>query len=115
MSPADHSGLGHWKSQRLSSLLLVPLTLWLLWAGVALTGAGYDSAVAFFRQPFHAAMALLTAGIMVHHAQGGIAVVCEDYVAHPGLQSALIWLTRLGCLAGFLATVYTIYVVWQGS
>ena len=115
MSAAEHSGLAHWRNQRLSSLLLVPLTLWLLWAGVALTGANYSEAVAFFRQPFHSGMALLTAGIMAYHAQSGIAVVCEDYISPRGLQSALIWLTRLGCLVGLLATAYTIYVIWQGN
>ena len=115
MSNAENSGLAHWKNQRLSALLLIPLTLWMLWAFVALTGADYSGAAEFFRQPFHAAMAILTAGIMVYHAQGGITEVCEDYVSPPGLQATLIWLTRLGCLVGFLATVYSIFIIWQGN
>ena len=115
MSANASGGLGHWKSQRLSSVLLIPLTAWLLWAIIAVAGADHATAAGFFRAPFHSVMALLTAAVMVHHAQNGITVVCEDYVSPPGLQSALIWLTRLGCLVGFLATAYSIYVLWQGA
>lgn len=115
MSANTHGGLGHWKSQRLSSLLLIPLTAWLLWAIISVAGAEYAAAAEFFRTPFHSAMALLTAAVMVHHAQSGVTVVCEDYVSPPGLQTALIWLTRLGCLVGFLATAYTLYTLRQGA
>jgi succinate dehydrogenase / fumarate reductase membrane anchor subunit len=115
MSGSGHEGLGHWKTQRLSSVLLIPLSAWLLWAFVALAGADHATAARFFTQPFNAIMALLTAAVMVYHAQSGVTVVCEDYVAPPALQTALIWLTRLGCLAGFLATLYTVYVLWQGA
>ena len=51
MSSAKHGGLGHWKSQRISSVLLVPLILWLLWAFTQLAGADYAAAAAFFRSP----------------------------------------------------------------
>ena len=115
MSAPGQGGLGHWKTQRLSSVLLIPLTAWLLWVFIALTGADHATAALFFAQPFNAVMALLTAAVMVYHAQSGISVVCEDYVSPPSLQTALIWLTRLGCLAGFLATSYTVYVLWQGA
>jgi succinate dehydrogenase / fumarate reductase membrane anchor subunit len=115
MSADGAGGLGHWKSQRLSSVLLIPLTAWLLWVFVAVSGTDHASAAEFFRAPFNTAMALLTAAVMVHHTQNGITVVCEDYVSPPGLQSALIWLTRLGCLAGFLVTAYALFVLWQGA
>jgi len=106
------SGLGHWKWQRVSSLALIPLTLWLLWACAALAGAEYSAAVTFFRAPLNALMAVLTAAVMLFHAQSGIQVVCEDYVP-PGLQTALIWLTRLGCIVGLLATVFAMYTLGQ--
>jgi succinate dehydrogenase / fumarate reductase membrane anchor subunit len=115
MSSAKHGGLGHWKSQRISSVLLVPLILWLLWAFTQLAGADYAAAAAFFRSPLQAILAILTAGVLVYHAQSGVTVVVEDYLYPPWLQQVAIWLTRIGCLVGFLATVYTIYVLWQGG
>lgn len=114
MSDSKHGGLGHWRNQRISSVLMIPLILWLLWAFTALAGADYTSALAFFRSPLQSFMAILTAGVLVYHAQSGVTVVVEDYLA-PSLQQLAIWLTRLGCLVGFIATVYTIYTVWQGA
>ena len=111
----SHGGLHHWKYQRLSSVLLIPLTLWLLWAIVKLTGADHASATAFIAQPFNGAMAVLTAAVMLYHAQSGVQVVSEDYVYPPWFQSALIWLTRLGCLGGFIATLYAVFAVASGA
>jgi succinate dehydrogenase / fumarate reductase membrane anchor subunit len=113
MSGVKHAGLGHWKSQRISSVLLVPLTAWLLWAIVTLAGADYAMAITFFKSPFHAAMAIVTSAITVHHAQSGVTVVCEDYVHPLGLQKFLVGVTRAGCLIGFMTTIYAIYRIWQ--
>ena len=114
--PTDpHSGVHHWTTQRISSVLLIPLTLWLLWAISALAGADYDAAKMFFGQPLHAVMAAVMAGVVFYHAQLGIQVICEDYLYPPWFQSSLIWITRMGCLGGFLATVYAIYVLAMGA
>ena len=110
-----HSGVQHWTMQRASSVLLIPLTLWLLWAIAALTGADYAAAKAFIGQPLHATMAIAMAAVMFYHAQLGIQVIVEDYLYPPWFQSALIWITRSGCLGGFLATVYAIYVLAAGA
>jgi succinate dehydrogenase / fumarate reductase membrane anchor subunit len=115
MSGSKHGGLGHWRNQRISSVLLIPLVLWLLWTFSTLAGADYASAVAFFRTPIHSFMAVLTAGVLVYHAQSGVTVVVEDYLYPPWLQQVAIWLTRLGCLVGFIATLYTVYTIWQGA
>ena len=115
MSGSKHGGLGHWRNQRISSVLLIPLILWLLWTFTQLAGADYTAAVAFFRSPLQSVLAILTAGVLVYHAQSGVTVVVEDYLYPPWLQQVAIWVTRFGCLVGFLATVYTIFTVWQGG
>ncbi|NIN58517.1 MAG: succinate dehydrogenase, hydrophobic membrane anchor protein [Xanthomonadales bacterium] len=103
-----HGGLGHWLWQRVSSLVLIPLTLWVLWAGVQLAGAEHAEAAALLGHPGHALMALLFTGVMFFHAQSGIQVICEDYVYPPWFQSALIWLTRVACFAGFVVSAFAI-------
>jgi succinate dehydrogenase / fumarate reductase membrane anchor subunit len=112
---AAHGGLRHWKYQRISSVLLIPLTAWLLWAIVQLSGADHVFASAFLARPFNAVMAIVTAAVMLYHAQSGIQVVCEDYVQPAWLQAGLIWLTRIGCLGGFIATLLAMYQVAPGA
>jgi succinate dehydrogenase / fumarate reductase, membrane anchor subunit len=103
-------GSSHWLWLRLSSVILVPLTLWVLWTVIRVAGADYADAIDFIGHPFNAGMALLTTAVVAHHAQSGIQVICEDYVAQP-LQSLLIWLTRMACLAGLVLVGWATWTI----
>ncbi len=103
-----HGGIRHWWYQRLSALILIPLTIWLLWAIMQLTGADYSAALGFFASPVQRGFAILLICFIAFHAQIGMQVVYEDYVQPPYLQSALIWLTRAGVTLGFILTIYAL-------
>ncbi|NND45902.1 MAG: succinate dehydrogenase, hydrophobic membrane anchor protein [Xanthomonadales bacterium] len=100
-------GLGHWRWQRISSVVLIPLTGWLLWAVTQVAGADYQAASQFFGAGVNAALAILTTAVIAYHAQSGIQVICEDYIPPPW-QGLLVWLTRLACLAGLLALAWAV-------
>ena len=60
LGAAGH-GAGAWLSERVTSLALVPLVLWIVYAALQLAGAGYDGAVEWVREPLKScAMALAT-------------------------------------------------------
>lgn len=101
------SGVTHWWRQRLSSVALVPLSLWLLWAGASVSGAGYESAVAFMGHPLNAALAVLTVLVTAYHAQSGIQVIVEDYVPGKLFPATLIWATRAAVTLGSLAVAWS--------
>ncbi len=105
---ASQGGVGHWWQQRLSALLLIPLTAWLLWAATRLAGAEYNLALEFFNHPFQKGMAMALIAIIAFHAQTGIQVICEDYIQPQWLQTTLIWLTRVACFAGFGLSVFAL-------
>lgn len=115
MSAANqHSGVGHWLWQRISSLALIPFTLWLIWAGLQLSAAGFSEAQAFFSSIVQAAMAVLMTALVAFHAQTGIQVICEDYIPQPW-QSLLIWTTRIACTAGLLAMIWAMMSISGGA
>ena len=101
---AGSSGEGshHWRSQRYSSLVLLILTPWVLWMGVALAGADYATAMASLSTPFNAGMAIMLAGSVFYHTQLGLQVVIEDYVHIATLEFVLLLLVRFGCIVAFL-------------
>lgn len=103
----EHGGLGHWLWQRISSVALIPLAAWLIWAGTRMAGADYAAASQFFSQPIQAGMAIVLTAVMAFHAQSGIQVICEDYIAQPW-QSLLIWLTRIACFGGLVLMAWAI-------
>jgi len=101
-------GSKDWYRQRVASVLLIPLSFWLLWAGVSMAGADYATAVAFFSQPLNAIAACLLAVIGLYHTQGGAQGIIEDYVP-PALKKPLILFSIVGCTAGTVVVLYTMF------
>ncbi len=111
-------GVAHWWGQRFSSLLLVILTAWLLWALNSLVGADHATASAWLARPWNAAMGVLFVVAMFYHARLGLQVIIEDYVKRRvlevGLQISIKILTLLGGVLGVVA-ILSIVAGMQGS
>jgi len=112
---SDRHGAGEWSAERLSSLILVPLTLWGLWSGFTLSGAGYDAALDWFRSPVNAVLLALTLVVSVWHMQMGLKVIVDDYIHKPGSRSALLGLIGLLCVLIAAAGVFFIVRLALGS
>jgi succinate dehydrogenase / fumarate reductase membrane anchor subunit len=108
-------GAHHWRSQRYSSLIILLLTAWLLWTGVALAGADYATARAVMATPFNAGMVILLAGAVFYHMQLGLQVVIEDYVHVASLEFALLVVVRFACLAAFLVSALAALKLVMGA
>src|SRR6185312_1252716 len=102
-----HQGLHHWWVQRLTALALVPLTLWFVieiirlihGAGGGDPGATYQDFLAWLASPLNATLMIVFLGVSFHHAQLGVQVVLEDYVAGHGRRIASIIAVKLICYA----------------
>ncbi len=73
-------GVAHWWWQRLTSLALVPLSLWFVVSVVPLAGADHAAVAAWMASPWVAVLLVLFVGVLFHHLQLGLQVVLEDYV-----------------------------------
>jgi succinate dehydrogenase / fumarate reductase membrane anchor subunit len=93
------SGVAHFWHQRVTSVALVPLTIWFVWAVARYTGAPYDDVRAFLGDPFSAAAMLLFVIAGLYHAALGVRVVIEDYVPSEGMKLALLLLTKFAAFA----------------
>jgi len=112
---SDRHGAGEWTAERLSSAILVPLTLWGLWSGFVLSGGGYDAALAWFRSPVNAVLLAVTLLVSVWHLQMGLKVIIDDYIHKPGSRGALLGLIGLLCLVIAAAGVFFIVRLALGS
>lgn len=108
------SAVQHWKTQRRTALLLIPLTLWLLFSVASLASAEYIAVHNWLRQPQTIALLGLFVLIAGHHAYLGLQVVLEDYVQEP-LRSRTTLLSRLGLGAITLLSLYAIYQIASGG
>lgn len=84
---AAGDGARHWWAQRLTSLALVPLSLWFVVALFVNAGSDHAAAVAWLRSPSTSIALLLFIAVGFYHAHLGVQVIIEDYVH---LESAKI-------------------------
>jgi len=115
LGAAGH-GVGHWISERLSSLALVPLVLWVIYAGLQLAGAGYDGALAWVRHPLNAVLLALLLAVSFQHMHAGMRVVVEDYIHKTATKAVLLIFNLFVCvLFGALAVFAVLKVALSGA
>lgn len=105
---AERKGAGGWLAERLSSLVLVPLTLWALWSAAMIAGTGYEGALAWFAQPLNAWALAATWLITLWHMNMGITVIVEDYIHKRSTLGLLLGLNTLLCLS--LAVIGLLFI-----
>ncbi len=104
-----NSGLKHWKLQRLSAILIIPLIIWFIFSIVLNMSSEYNEAIQWIVNPINSILLItLLAGIFYHSAMG-LQVVLEDYLANISLRRRLILISNL--LLFFLATISIVSVL----
>lgn len=115
LGSAKH-GAGHWISERVSSIALVPLVIWMVYAVIRLAAGDYGLAVQWARNPLNATLAVLTFAIGFLHMHSGMRVVIEDYIGKVLTKSALLILNLFVCgLLGALAIFSILKVAFGGA
>ena len=108
---AAHHGVGHFIVERATSVALVPLCIWAVWAALKIAPLGYDGAVLFLASPVNAVLAILLVLVGARHTSIGMRVVIEDYVDNTTARIACLLLnTGVAGLAAAI-TVFSILKV----
>jgi len=114
LGSAKH-GVGHWLSERLTSIALIPLTLWALWSGLVLARAGYAGAVAWLAGPVNAVLLVLLLAVGFLHMHAGLRVVVEDYFHTKLNKGALLLLNLFVCVLGAALAIFSVLKVAFGA
>jgi succinate dehydrogenase / fumarate reductase membrane anchor subunit len=107
-------GVGHWWSQRVTAVALIPLTLWFVASIIAHTGSEYATFIAWLRTPLVSILMILLLIAIFYHTALGLQVVIEDYV-HSWAKFAALVAVRLGCFALAAAGIITTLRIALGS
>ena len=103
---AGRSGVHHWWAERVTSIALIPLTVWFVISVLRLVGATQPMVALWIGNPINAALLLALIGMTFHHMQLGIQVVLEDYVPDPKKMIAFNLLNKgLALLLGLIASI----------
>jgi len=108
------SGTHHWWMQRVTSIALLPLTLWFVVSMLSLAGASFAQTRAFLAWPVNAVLMLALIGLTFHHIAAGLQVVVEDYLRKDMQRIAALlvikggcWLMALVCAFAVLRVAFT--------
>lgn len=111
-----HSGVSGFIRERVTSVALIPLCLWAIWAAIRVAPGGYVAAAAFLQSPIEAGLAVLLIGVSAVHMQIGMRVIVEDYIHGPGRKISLLLLNTCVCwLAGALGVVSVLKIALMGA
>jgi succinate dehydrogenase / fumarate reductase membrane anchor subunit len=104
-------GTSHFIASRVTSIALVPLTLWFAFAVIGVAGQGYEAALAWLAAPLNAILMILLVVTSLYHAALGCQVVIEDYVHHETAKLSAIVAVYLGGAALGTAGVFAVLKV----
>lgn len=110
LGAAKH-GAGHWIAERVSAIALIPLCIWIVFAAVRLSTAGYGDAVNFVSNPINASLVFLLIVVTFWHMHAGVRVVIEDYIHETLGKTALLLLNLFICALGATLAAFSILKV----
>ena len=110
------TGVGTWIAERVSSVALIPLTLWGVYSALVIARSGYEGGVAWLQNPLNAVLLSLLLGVSFHHMHLGMRVIIEDYIHKPSSKVLLLLLNSAVCgLGGALAVFSVLRVALRGA
>jgi succinate dehydrogenase / fumarate reductase membrane anchor subunit len=87
-------GTGHWWSQRVTAVAMIPLTLWFLVDLLKMPALDYGTVKTWLAAPSSSLLLLLTVAVSAYHSYLGTTVIVEDYVHTAGRKVAVLMLLR---------------------
>ena len=107
-------GVHHWWMQRLTSIALVPLTIWFVVSLLSLPSFEHVTVISWIAQSWTALLLVLFILVATWHSQLGVRVVIEDYV-HGGAKTlTLVLITFMHALIA-AAGVFAVLKIAFGS
>lgn len=108
------SGLAHWRAQRATAILLVPLSLWFAYSMVSLTGQPYQVVHTWASGGVNAFLMVVFLVALFRHAQLGVEEIIEDYVHGPCVKYGSLMAVRATALGLFGLALLSIILIVIG-
>ena len=101
-----------WIMQRLTAVILIPLTFWFVYKCVLLSNFEYDQIQAFFFSKIYASLFFILLIAMLYHAKLGNETIVDDYVTSVNLKKITkLFISVLTYLSMILTTISLFYIV----
>jgi succinate dehydrogenase / fumarate reductase membrane anchor subunit len=109
---STNDGTDHWWRQRISSVLILPLSLFFLIPLIKALGLEYSDLVELYKNPFRAVIAILFFGVAFKHLEQGLEVVIEDYIHDIKKQKIILLVNVIFCWLMAIAGILSVAVIF---
>ena len=100
-----------WILQRLTAVILIPLTFWFVYQCVLLSTYDYDQIRAFFFSKLNASLYFILIIAMLYHAKLGNETIVEDYVKSHNLKKITKLLISTLIYISMIITTFSLFLM----
>ena len=100
-----------WIMQRLTALILIPLTFWFVYQCVILSSYEYDQIRTFFFSKINASLFFILIMSMLYHAKLGNDTIVEDYVTSHNLKKITKLIISILTYTSMILTTISIFYI----
>ena len=108
-------GVHHWWLQRLTSIALVPLTIWFVVSLLSLSSFEHVTVVTWMAQSWTALLLVLFILVATWHSLLGVRVVVEDYVHGGSKTLTLVLITFIHAVVAAAGIFAVLKVAFGGA
>lgn len=105
---AAKGGTHHWWMQRVTSIALLPLTIWLVFCLATMPDTSWQATTAWIGRPFNAVLLLAFLAAAFHHMAAGLQVVVEDYVRGEMARTGVLLAVKGACALLWLSSTLAV-------
>lgn len=91
-------GAHHWWIQRLTSIALIPLTIWLAVSIAAFPHVDFNTVQGWISSPVNCVLLMLLLVVLLYHLNLGLQVIIEDYVHAQWLKLSSLIGVNFSCI-----------------
>ena len=109
-----HSGISHWKVQRISAIINIPLIIWFIISIISLRDYSFNENINWLKQPINCILITLMLTSVFYHSSLGLQVVIEDYIHDIKIRKFLILSSKIGLFLLFaisIGSIVNIYII----
>ena len=100
-----------WILQRITALLLVPLTFWFIYNCLSFTSMKYNEVIFFFDSIFNSFLFFLMMFLMLIHAKIGCENIIEDYIKSKKFKKLNIFILNFLIYLSLILVVIAIIMI----
>ena len=102
----------HWWAQRLTAVVLIPLSLWFVYSLTTMYSANYETVTLWLNNATNSLLMLFFILSLYYHAVLGLQVVIEDYVESDWQRKSLLLLIKIILSIAALSAVIAIFLIY---